>query len=275
MYIHFQMCTSKKNGFPQEHLHQGTPAGERESRKSGSGADDIRRPTWPYFEAMSFLRAVVTIATPTTTNMELVHEVKINGDVIVTTLLTFSKIMETKLILFHWLYKYKNGTGEIRNEMLYYYIETLHSAAEIWSPVANATYLSNGRPKVLPCMVRFATNEFFVLGIKAGRQLHKARRWYHIHGLAQDCSISIANALETLQFWTKPSICLFVLVPEWKRGFRLAHFDRYFYLFDGLTRLLIVLIDGPPRTEMDHPTGNHGWSVGRTRILLFRSTALY
>ena len=135
-YIHFQMSTiQKKNGFPQEHYTRELRL-VRESRKSGSGADDIRRPTWPYFEAMSFLRAVVTIATPTTTNMELVHEVKNNGDVIVTTLLTFSKIMETKLILFHWLYKYKNGTGEIRNEMLYYYIETLYSAAEIWSPVA-------------------------------------------------------------------------------------------------------------------------------------------
>ena len=29
------------------------------------------------------------------------------------------------------------------------------------------------------------------------------------------------------------------------------------------------LIDVPPRTETDHPTINHGWSVGRPRILLF------
>ena len=29
--------------------------------------------------------------------------------------------------------------------------------------------------------------------------------WYRIHGLAQDCSISIANALEILQSCTKPS----------------------------------------------------------------------
>ena len=29
------------------------------------------------------------------------------------------------------------------------------------------------------------------------------------------------------------------------------------------------LIDIPPRTETDHPTINHGWSVGRPRILLF------
>ena len=34
--------------------------------------------------------------------------------------------------------------------------------------------------------------------------------WYHIHGLAQDCNIYIANALEILQSCTKPSICLFV-----------------------------------------------------------------
>ena len=59
----------------------------------------------------------------------------------------------------------------------------------------NATHGSKGRPKVLPWMVRLVTNEFFILGIKAGKQLHR----YHIHGLAQDCSISIANALETLQ----------------------------------------------------------------------------
>ena len=38
--------------------------------------------------------------------------------------------------------------------------------------------------------------------------------WYHIHGSAQDCSISIANTLEIPQFCTKPSVWLFVLVSE-------------------------------------------------------------
>ena len=30
---------------------------------------------------------------------------------------------------------------------------------------------------------------------------------YHFNGLVQDCSISIANALEILQWYIKPSIC--------------------------------------------------------------------
>ena len=29
------------------------------------------------------------------------------------------------------------------------------------------------------------------------------------------------------------------------------------------------IIDGPPRTETDHLTFNHGWSIGRPRISLF------
>ena len=37
---------------------------------------------------------------------------------------------------------------------------------------------------------------------KVDRQLHR----YHIHGLAQDCSIPIANAPERLQSCTKPSV---------------------------------------------------------------------
>ena len=32
----------------------------------------------------------------------------------------------------------------------------------------------------------------------------------YIDGLAQDCSNSIANALELLQSCTKPSICLYI-----------------------------------------------------------------
>ena len=40
----------------------------------------------------------------------------------------------------------------------------------------------------------------------------------------------------------------------------------YFNWFHGLGKLLI---DRPPRTSTDHPTINHGWSVGRTRILHF------
>ena len=40
----------------------------------------------------------------------------------------------------------------------------------------------------------------------------------------------------------------------------------FFNSFHGLSRLLI---DGLPRCWTDHPTINHGWSVGRTRILHF------
>ena len=64
-----------------------------------------------------------------------------------------------------------------------------------WNTVARspiATHESNGRPKVLPWMVRLATNEFFMFSKKkfwkkSGHttpQMH----WYHIHGLTQDCA---------------------------------------------------------------------------------------
>ena len=39
-----------------------------------------------------------------------------------------------------------------------------------------------------------------------------------------------------------------------------------FNWFHGISRLLI---DGPTRTETGHPTINHGWSIGRPRILHF------
>ena len=55
--------------------------------------------------------------------------------------------------------------------------------------------------------------------------------------------------------------CAFV-----KCGPRLVHFDHFFYWLHGLSRLLI---GGLPRTEMDHPTINHRWSIRRARILHF------
>ena len=33
------------------------------------------------------------------------------------------------------------------------------------------------------------------------------RYYVHVDGLVKDCSISIANALEVLQSWTKPTMC--------------------------------------------------------------------
>ena len=41
--------------------------------------------------------------------------------------------------------------------------------------------------------------------------IHREKQAY-IDGLEQDCSNSIANALELLQSCTKPSIC-----PQWER----------------------------------------------------------
>ena len=46
----------------------------------------------------------------------------------------------------------------------------------------------------------------------------------------------------------------------------IGSFWKFFNRLHGLSRLLI---EGPPRTETDHPIINHGWSVGRTRILHF------
>ena len=49
---------------------------------------------------------------------------------------------------------------------------------------------------------------------KKSGQTTPQMHWYHIYGLTEDCSISIANALEILQSCRKPSVCLFVLVSE-------------------------------------------------------------
>ena len=59
-----------------------------------------------------------------------------------------------------------------------------------------------------------------------------------------------------------PELCTCAWV---KRRFWLPPFD-HFNWFHALSRLLI---DGPPRTETDHPTINHGWSVVRPKILHF------
>ena len=59
-------------------------------------------------------------------------------------------------------------------------------------------------------LVKGATGDFipFVIIMKKIVQL-KFTMFNHVYidGLAQDCSNSIANALELLQSWTKPSTC--------------------------------------------------------------------
>ena len=106
-----------------------------------------------------------------------------------------------------------------------------------WNIVARSpsvTHESTGRPKVPQSMVRLATNEFFkfcrkYFGMKLDIRFHRFTA-------ITDITASIGS------FWP------------------------FFNWSHGLSRLLI---DGPPRTETDHPTINHGWSIGRTRILHF------
>ena len=135
----------------------------------------------------------------------------------------------------------------------------------------NATYESNGQPKVLPWMVRLPTNEFFVFCKKKfARKLDRQLRRYHIHGLAQDCSFSIANAPEILQSCTKPSVCLCTCV--WvKREYRLARFDQFFNWFYGLS---ILLTDHPELRRTTQPS-IMGGPLGDPGFCFFSSTVLF
>ena len=91
--------------------------------------------------------------------------------------------------------------------------------------------------------------------------------WYHIHGLSQDCSISIANAPEILQSCTKPSVCLCVFV--WiKREYRLARFDQFFNWFYGIS---ILLTDHPELRGTTQPS-IMGGPLGDPGFCFFRST---
>ena len=68
--------------------------------------------------------------------------------------------------------------------------------------------------------------------------------------------------------WTDDSTDALISIFHWslvKCRPRLVHFD-HFYWLHGLSRLLIGRL---PRTETDHPTINHRWSVRRARILHF------
>ena len=89
-------------------------------------------------------------------------------------------------------------------------------------------------------MVRLATNGFFrfyrrCFGMKVDRQCHR---------------------------------CTDIKCPLWLSKIRtpFGPFDHFFHWLHGLSRLLI---GGLPRTETEHPTINHRWSVRRARILHF------
>ena len=131
-----------------------------------------------------------------------------------------------------------------------------------WNKVArspNATHESNGRLKVLPWMVRLATNELFMFCKKYfGRKVDRQQmHWYQIHGLAQDCSISIANALEIpgtsvlhetigMSVWT----CVWI-----KRGYRLAHFA------NSLIDFMVSVYHWRTTQNWDGPPNHQSWVV--------------
>ena len=61
----------------------------------------------------------------------------------------------------------------------------------------------------------------------------------HSNGLMQDCSISIANALEIMQSCPKPSICIFRLISVWciDRSFWIDTCDEFFqHKINGLVQ---------------------------------------
>ena len=120
-------------------------------------------------------------------------------------------------------------------------------------------------------MVRLPTNEFFVFCKKNfARKVDRQLRRYHIHGLAQDCSFSIANAPEILQSCTKPSVCLCTCV--WiKREYRLARFDQFFNWFYGLS---ILLTDHPELRRTTQPS-IMGGPLGDPGFCFFSSTVLF
>ena len=103
---------------------------------------------------------------------------------------------------------------------------------------------------------------------KKSGQTTPQMHWYQIHGLAQDCRISIANALEILQSCTKPSVCLFGVVWT-KREYRLAHFDQFFNWFHGLS---ILLTDHPKPRRTTQPS-IMGGPFGDPGFFFFRGTA--
>ena len=91
--------------------------------------------------------------------------------------------------------------------------------------------------------------------------------WYHIHGLAQDCSMSIANALEYCSLARNHGyVCLYFV---WiKREYRLAHFNQFFNWFHVLS---ILLTDHPELRRTTQPS-IMGGPLGDPGFPFFRST---
>ena len=104
---------------------------------------------------------------------------------------------------------------------------------------------------------------------KKSGQTTPQMQWYHIHGLAQDCSISIANALEILQSQLHETIGISICTCVWiKREYRLAHFYQFFNWFHGLN---ILLTDHPELRRITQPS-IMGGPLGDPGFCLFRST---
>ena len=58
-------------------------------------------------------------------------------------------------------------------------------------------------------------------------QICSARNTWPCHGLVQDCSISIANALEILQSCTKPSMCSWFRLIAWCQEIPSYYLNRF------------------------------------------------
>ena len=93
---------------------------------------------------------------------------------------------------------------------------------------------------------------------KVDQQLRRCIDIISMHGLAQDCSISIANAREILQSCTKPSVCLvWILIRS------------FWPILDFMVSVYYWL----PTQNWDGPS-NMGGPLGDTGFCFFHSTAV-
>ena len=82
--------------------------------------------------------------------------------------------------------------------------------------------------------------------------------WYHIHGLTQDCSISIANAsgnTAILQETIGMSVCTCVWI---KREYRLPYCDQFFNWFD---HFMVSVYYWRTTQNWDGPPNHKSWVV--------------
>ena len=108
--------------------------------------------------------------------------------------------------------------------------------------------------------------------------------YWNIDGLVQDCSISIANALEIPQSCTKPSICTFVSMAQFIKIWRLKRgidgiVDKNNYNHIYIHNLLLLELTEPSTCKMmKSSNGNifrvtgplHGEFTGHRWISLIR-----